>query len=326
MDAFLRVLGGKAFLFLGLGVLGGEAVAQDYPNRPVRLVVGSSPGGGTDISARILAPYLTELFGRQFVVENRPGATASIAGAVVAAAPPDGYTLWACASSLTTNPYILPKLPYDALKDFAPVSQLAITHNIMISHPSLPVRTVKELIALAKPRPGELQYAGAGSGSNQHVAMELFLHMAGIRIVHVAYRGQSPALLDLMAGHMHLMMSSLIAAVPQVRNGRLRALGVTGGKRAIVAPDIPTIAESGLPGYEVLQWYGVLAPAATPREVVAKLNAAIVKGLQDPEVKERYLRDGAETAGTTPEEFGAVIAAELKKWARVIKAANITAH
>jgi tripartite-type tricarboxylate transporter receptor subunit TctC len=304
----------------------GVACAQDYPSRPVRMLVGSTPGGGTDISARIIASKLTEYFGRQFVVENRPGATASIAGAVVATAQPDGHTLWACASSLTTNPYILPKLPYDAVKDFAPVSQLAITHNIMIAHPSLPVRTVKELIALARPRPGEIQYAGAGPGSNQHVSMELFLHMAGIKILHVPYKGQSPALLDVMAGHMHLMMSSLIAALPQVRNGRVRALGVTGGKRTIVAPDIPTIAESGLPGYEVLQWYGVLAPAGTPRDIVMKLNTAIVKGLQDAEVKDRYLRDGAETAPTTPEEFGAAIAAEIKKWGPVIKAAGIKAH
>src|SRR5262245_38937671 len=195
----LGVLGGKAFL---LGVLGGSiwfprtANAQDWPSRPVRMIVGSTPGGGTDISARILAPKLTEYFGRQFVVENRPGATTAIGGVFVAGSPPDGHTLWMCVSSLTMNPYIQLKWPIDALKDFAPVAQLATTPNIMVAHPSLPVRTAKDLIALAKPRPGEINYAGAGPGSSQHVSMELFLYMAGIKLVHVPYRGQSPALLE----------------------------------------------------------------------------------------------------------------------------------
>src|SRR5262245_29795453 len=314
-------------LLLGvLGLLGGSALAQDYPTRPVRLVVGSTPGGGTDISARILAPKLTEYFGRQFVVENRPGATTAIGGVFVAGSPPDGHTLWMCVSSLTMNPYIQLKWPIDALKDFAPVAQLATTPNIMVAHPSLPVRTAKDLIALAKPRPGEINYAGAGPGSSQHVSMELFLYMAGIKLVHVPYRGQSPALLEVMAGHMHLMMSALMTALPQVRVNRVRALGVTGSKRTAIAPDIPTIAESGLPGYEVIQWYGVVAPAGTPRDIVTRLNAALVKALQDPEVKERYLRDGAETVGSTPEEFGALIASELKKWGKVIKEANIKAQ
>jgi tripartite-type tricarboxylate transporter receptor subunit TctC len=301
-------------------------LAQDYPIRPVRLVVGSSPGGGTDISARILAPYLTEHFGRQFVVENRPGGTTTIGGAAVATSPPDGYTLWMAVSSLTINPYVLPKVPYDAVKDFTPVSQVAIASNIIIAHPSLPVRTAKDLIAMAKQRPGQLNYSAGGAGSSQHLSMELFLHMAGIKVVHIAYRGQGPALLDLIAGHVHLMMSNLLSALPAVRTDRARAIGVTGPKRSVVAPDIPTIAESGLPGYEVLQWYGVLAPAGTPRDIVTKLNAAIVKALHDPAVKERFLRDGAETVGGTPEEFAALIASELKKWGKVIKEANIKAH
>jgi tripartite-type tricarboxylate transporter receptor subunit TctC len=300
--------------------------AQDYPTRPVRLIVASSPGGGTDIAARIIAPKLTEYFGRQVVVDNRPGGTTTIGGDIVAHSPPDGYTLWMGVSSLAINPYILPKVPYDAVKDFAPVSQVAVTPNIMIAHPSLPARTAKELIALAKARPGQLNYAAGGAGSSQHLSMELFLHMAALKIVHVGYRGQGPALLDLVAGHIHLMMSNILSALPHVRTGRLRAIGVTSPKRTIVAPDIPVIAESGLPGYEVIQWYGVLAPAGTPREVIAKIHAGIVRALQDPATRERFLRDGAETVGSTPEEFAALIAADLKKWGKVIKEAKITAH
>jgi tripartite-type tricarboxylate transporter receptor subunit TctC len=299
------------------------AEAQDYPTRPVRLVVGTSPGGGTDITARIIAPKLSEYFGRQIVVENRPGATTTIAGDIVARSAPDGYTLWMGVSSLTINPYVLTKVPYDAVKDFAPVSQVVVLPNIMIAHPSLPVRSVKELIALARPRPGQLNFAAGGAGSSQHLAMELFLHMAGVKIIHVGYRGQGPALLDVVAGHVHLMMSNILGALPLVRNGRLRALGVTGAKRAIVAPDIPTIAESGVPGYEVMQWYGVLAPANTPREVIARIHAALVRALQDPAINERFLRDGAETVGSTPEEFAAVIGADLRKWGKVVKDAGI---
>jgi tripartite-type tricarboxylate transporter receptor subunit TctC len=299
------------------------ADAQDYPTRPVRLVVASTPGGGTDISARMIAPKLSEYLGQQVVIENRAGATTTIGVNFVARAAPDGYTLLMGVSSLTINPHILKNVPYDAVKDLAPVSQVVVAPNIMVSHPSLPVRSVKELIAFARARPGQLNFAAGGAGSSQHLAIELFLSMTGLKIVHVPYKGQGPALLDVMAGHVSLMMANVISALPQVKNGRIRAIGVTGLKRSAVAPDIPTIAEAGVPGYEVVQWYGVLAPAMTPRDIIAKLHAGTVRALQDPAIKERFTSDGGETVGNTPEEFAAVIRADLKKWGKVVKDAGI---
>jgi tripartite-type tricarboxylate transporter receptor subunit TctC len=299
------------------------AHAQDYPAKPVRLVVGSTPGGGTDISARAIAPKLSEYLGQQFIIENRAGATTTIGVNYVARSAPDGYTLLMGVSSLTINPHILKNVPYDVVKDLAPISLVVMAPNIMVAHPSLPARSVKELVAFARARPGQLNFAAGGAGSSQHLAIELFLSMTGLKIIHVPYKGQGPALLDVMAGHVSLMMANVISALPQVKNGRLRAIGVTGLKRAIVAPDIPTIAEAGVPGYEVLQWYGVLAPANTPRDIIAKLHAGTVRALQDPAVKERFLGDGGETVGNTPEEFAAVIRADLKKWGKVVKDAGI---
>jgi tripartite-type tricarboxylate transporter receptor subunit TctC len=299
------------------------ADAQGYPTRPVRLVVASTPGGGTDISARMIAPKLSEYLGQQVVVENRAGATTTIGVNFVARAAPDGYTLLMGVSSLTINPHILKNIPYDVVKDLAPISQVVVAPNIMVSHPSLPVRSVKELIAFARTRPGQLNFAAGGAGSSQHLAIELFLSMTGLKIVHVPYKGQGPALLDTVAGHMHLMMANVISALPHVRNGRIRAIGVTGLKRAAVAPEIPTIAEAGVPGYEVVQWYGILAPAMTPRDIITKLHAGTVRALQDPVVKERFVSDGGETVGSTPEEFAAVIRADLKKWGKVVKDAGI---
>jgi tripartite-type tricarboxylate transporter receptor subunit TctC len=299
------------------------AHAQDYPTKPVRLVVGSTPGGGTDISARAIAPKLSEYLGQQVFIENRAGATTTIGVNFVARSVPDGYTLLMGVSSLTINPHILKNVPYDVVKDLAPISLVVVAPNIMVAHPSLPARSVKELIAFAKARPGQLNFAAGGAGSSQHLAIELFLSMTGLKITHVPYKGQGPALLDVMAGHVSLMMANVISALPQVKNGRLRAIGVTGLKRAIVAPDIPTIAEAGVPGYEVLQWYGVLAPANTPRDIIAKLHAGTVRALQEPAVKERFLGDGGETVGSTPEEFAAVIRSDLKKWGKVVKDAGI---
>jgi tripartite-type tricarboxylate transporter receptor subunit TctC len=295
------------------------AFAQDYPTRPVRLVVASTPGGGTDISARLIAPKLSEYLGRQVVVENRPGATTMIGAEFVARSAPDGHTLLMGVSSLTINPYIQTKVPYDAAKDFAPISQVVVVPNLMVSHPSLPVRSATELIAFAKVRPGQLNFASGGSGSNQHLAIELFLSMTGLKIVHVPYKGQGPALLDAMAGHVHLMMSNILSALPHVKGGRIRALGVTSLKRAGVVPGIPTVAEAGVPGYEVVQWYGVLAPAATPRDIIAKVHAATVRALQDPAIQAHFIGDGGEVVGGTPEEFAAVIRADLAKWGKVVK-------
>src|SRR5262245_2034510 len=279
------------------------AFAQDYPTRTIRLVVASTPGGGTDISARLIAPKLSEHLGRQVVVENRPGATTMIGAEFVARSVPDGHTLLMGVSSLTINPYIQEKVPYDVVKDFAPISQVVTAPNLMVSHPSLPVRSVTELVALARARPGQLNFASGGAGSNQHLAIELFLSMTGLRIVHVPYKGQGPALLDAVAGHVHLMMSNILSALPHVKNGRIRALGVTSLKRASVVPDIPAVAEAGVPGYEVVQWYGILAPAQTPRDIIARLHAVTVRTLQDPAMRAHFVNDGGEPVGGTPEEF-----------------------
>jgi tripartite-type tricarboxylate transporter receptor subunit TctC len=226
-------------------------------------------------------------------------------------------------SSLTINPYIQAKVPYDVVKDFAPISQVVVVPNLVVSHPSLPVRTLKELTAFARARPGQLDFASGGVGSNQHLAIELLLSMTGLKIVHVPYKGQGTALIDAVAGHVHLMMSNILSALPHVKRGRLRALGVTTLKRARVVPDIPTVAENGVPGYEVVQWYGVLAPAATPREVITKVHAAVVRVLQDPAIQAHFVNDGGEPIGGTPEEFAAVIRADLAKWGKVVRERGI---
>jgi tripartite-type tricarboxylate transporter receptor subunit TctC len=299
------------------------AGAQEFPVKPVRLVVGSTPGGGTDISARLIAPRMSEFLGQQIVVDNRPGATTTIGVNHVVRSAPDGYTILMGVSSLAINPHILKNVPYDALRDLAPVSQVLVAPNIMIAHPSLPARNLKELIALARARPGQLDFAAGGAGSSQHLSIELFLYMTGLKIVHVPYKGQGMALIDVLAGQVPLMMANVISALPHVRAGRSRALGVTSLKRASVAPDIPTIAEGGVPGYEVLQWYGVLAPAATPRAIVHRLHAATAHAVQDAHIRSRIVADGGEPVGNTPEEFTAILRADYRKWGEVIRKAGI---
>ena len=306
-----------------LAAVSGYSSAQDFPSKPLRLVVGSTPGGGTDISARLIAPKMSEQLGQQVVVENRPGATTTIGVNYVVRSAPDGYTLLMGVSSLAINPHILRNVPYDALKDLAPVTQVLVAPNIMVAHPSLPIRTVKDLVAFARPRPGQLNFAAGGAGSSQHLAIELFLYMTGTKIVHVPYKGQGMALIDVVAGQVSLMMANVISALPHVRSARLRALGVTGSKRTTVAPDIPTIAEAGVPGYEVLQWYGVLAPAATPREIIGRLHGVIAHAVQDPRIRERIVADAGEPVGNTPDEFSAILRADYKKWGDVIRKAGI---
>ena len=316
----------KSFnVVLLIAVLTGAAgaAAQNYPARPLRLIVPSSPGGGTDISARIIAPKLSEYLGQQVVVENRPGAGTMIGGEAAARSAPDGYTLLMGVSTLAINPAIYKKVPYDALKDFAPVSQAVALPNVLVAHPSLPVKTVKELIAFARARPGQLNFASAGLGTSPHLSMELFLSMAGLKMVHVPYKGSGPGVTDLVAGHVPLMMPNMLSALPHIKSARLRALGVTGAKRAARASDIPTIAEAGVPGYEAVQWYGMLAPAGTPRAIITRLHAEVVRVLQLPDIRERFLSDGAEPVGSSPEEFAAFIRAETAKWAKVIKDAGL---
>ena len=317
-----RELASRA-LAVCLAAVSGYSSAQDFPSKPLRLVVGSTPGGGTDISARLIAPKMSEQLGQQVVVENRPGATTTIGVNYVVRSAPDGYTLLMGVSSLAINPHILKNVPYDALKDLAPVTQVLVAPNIMVAHPSLPIRTVKDLVAFARSRPGQLNFAAGGAGSSQHLAIELFLYMTGTKIVHVPYKGQGMALIDVVAGQVSLMMANVISALPHVRSARLRALGVTGSKRTTVAPDIPTIAEVGVPGYEVLQWYGVLAPAATPREIIGRLHGVIAHAVQDPKIRERIVADAGEPVGNTPDEFSAILRADYKKWGDVIRKAGI---
>jgi tripartite-type tricarboxylate transporter receptor subunit TctC len=299
------------------------AAHAQYPAKPVRVVVPSSAGGGTDIIARIVSPKLTERLGQQIVIENRPGAGTMIGGEVVAKAPPDGYTLLMCVSTLATNPVIYRKVPYNAITDFAPITLVLSAPNILVVHPSLPVKTVKELIWFAQARPGELNFASAGAGTGPHLSMELFMSMGGIRMVHIPYKGSAPAIVDLLSGQVATMTATMLTALPHVRAGRLRALGITGSKRIAAAQDVPTIAEAGLPGYEAVQWYGLVAPAQTPRDIIARLNRDMAAILQSGDVKERFAADGGDAAPTTPEEFARYIRSETEKWARVAKSAGI---
>ena len=301
-----------------------DAHAQEkYPTRPIRVIVPSVAGGGTDISARLIAPRMSEYLGQPVVVENRAGAAMIIGSDLVAHAAPDGYTLLMGISTLTINPSIHTKLPYDTVHDFAPVSLVVTLPNVLVIHPSLPVKSVKELIAFARARPGRLNYASAGVGSSLHLSMALFLSMAKLKMTHVPYKGSAPALVDMLAGQIEVMTGTMITVIPYVRDGRLRALGVTSLKRAAVAPELPTIAEAGLPGYESVQWYGLLAPGATPREIIARLHEAATRATQDAAIRKRFLDDGVEPVGSTPEEFAALIRSDMAKWAKVVKDANI---
>ena len=311
-------------VLLALALIAATAVAQGtaYPAKPVRIVVPSSPGGGTDILARVLAQKLSESQGQQFVVENRPGAGQVIGIEAVARSAPDGYTLLMAASAIVINEVLYAKPPYDTLRDFVPVTLGASLPNILVVHPALPVKSVRELIALAKARPGQLNYSSAGSGTSPHLSMELFRLMAGITLTHVPYKGTGPATVDLVAGQVQLSMPNVLTALPQIKGGKLRGLGVTSAKRATGLLDIPAIAET-LPGYEAIQWYGLLAPAGTPREIVNKVQAETARILVLPEVKARLAADGADAVGNRPEEFAAYIRTEIAKWGKVAKAGGI---
>ncbi len=314
----------RILVLLALALIAAAAVAQGtaYPAKPVRIVVPSSPGGGTDILARVLAQKLSESQGQQFVVENRPGAGQVIGIEAVARSAPDGYTLLMAASAIVINEVLYAKPPYDTLRDFVPVTLGASLPNILVVHPALPVKSVRELIALAKARPGQLNYSSAGSGTSPHLSMELFRLMAGITLTHVPYKGTGPATVDLVAGQVQLSMPNVLTALPQIKGGKLRGLGVTSAKRATGLPDIPAIAET-LPGYEAIQWYGLLAPAGTPREIVNKVQAETARILVLPEVKARLAADGADAVGNRPEEFAAYIRTEIAKWGKVAKAGGI---
>ena len=301
-----------------------EAAAQpEFPVKPIRLTVPSGAGGGTDGTTRMVAPKLDEFFGQRVLVENRPGAGSIVGTEVVARSAPDGYTLLTAISSMTIQPSIAKNLPFDPVRDFAPVSQYVSLPNILLGHSSLPPKNVKELIAFARARPGKLEFASAGTGSSLHMSMELFLSMAGLKMVHVPYKSATTGIGDVVAGHLPLMVNNMIVGTQYVKSGRLHAYGVTSAARSKVAPEIPTIAEQGVPGYEAVQWYGMVAPAGTPREVVARLHKGVVFALQDPATRERLVSSGADPVGNTPDEFAALIRSEVVKWAKVVKAAGI---
>lgn len=310
------------FLMLAFGASGVSAQGAAYPAKPVRIVVPSSPGGGTDILARVLAQKMAESLGQQFVVENRPGAGQVIGIEAVARSAPDGYTLLMAASAIVINEVLYAKPPYDTLRDFAPVTLGASLPNILVVHPALPVKSVRELIALAKTRPGQLNYSSAGSGTSPHLSMELFRIMAGIALTHIPYKGTGPATIDLVAGQVQLSMPNVLTALPQIKGAKLRALGVTSSKRATGLPDIPAIAES-VPGYEAIQWYGLLAPAGTARDSINRLQSEVARILVLPDVRERLAADGADAVGSRPDEFAAYIRSELAKWGKVVKAGGI---
>ncbi|HEV7393290.1 MAG TPA: tripartite tricarboxylate transporter substrate binding protein [Burkholderiales bacterium] len=296
---------------------------QSYPTRPIRIIVPTSPPGGADVVARSIAQPLSERLGQQVIVDNRAGASTMLGGEIAARAAPDGYTLVMGISTLAINPATFKKVPYDALRDFAPITQAAIQALVLAVHPSFPARNVKELIAIAKARPGDVAYSSPGFGTNPQMGMELFLYMSGTRMLHVPYRGGGESILALVSGHVAVTVASMLGTMPQVRGGRVRALAVTSSKRVASAPDIPTIAEAGVPGYESLQWYGLLAPAGTPKETLAKLQKESVAALRSPEVVSRLASDGAEVVASSSEEFGAFLRAETQKWAKVVKAAGI---
>ena len=300
-------------------VLGVSAQAQEYPVRPIRFIVSYPPGGPADILARSLAQKLGEGLGQQVLVDNRGGANGNIGAEIAAKSPPDGYTIFMMTSSHAANVTLYPKLGYDLMRDFAHVSNVASYPLMLVVHPSVAARTVGELVADAKARPGILNFASAGSGGGAHLAGELFKAMAGVNLVHIPYKGTGPALLDVVGGQVNLMFAGVSAAVPHVRTGKLRALGVSSQGRLKALPDIPTISDGGVKGYEIASWLGVSAPAGTPPRVIARLNAEIVKIVQQPDFAERLAIDGAELQVTSPELFTRYVEAEIQKWGRVIR-------
>ena len=304
-------------------LLGGPAQAQDYPQKPVRFIVGFSPGGGSDILARLLSDKLTESWGRPFVVDNRSGAGGTIALSLTANAAPDGYTVMMISGSQITNAVLMTKMSIDVLKAYAPVTQATSQPYILVVHPSVAAKNVKELIALAKSKPDALNYASSGTGSFAHLGMELFKVMTGTEMVHIPFKGSGAAMIDLLGGQVQLALTSAISGMPHLKTGKLRGLAVTTLKRSPVIPEFPTVAESGVPGYSVDGWYAVVLPARTPTAIVSKLNRELVRLLDTPAVVEALARDGAVPAPSTPAQLAETMRAELAKWDKVVKSAGL---
>jgi len=301
-----------------------SALAQDYPTRPVRIVIPLSPGGTTDVPGRIIAQKLSEALGQQFFVENRAGAGGTIGTDYVAKSRPDGYTLLLTASPFVIAPHVYKNMPYDTLADFAPVIRIASGPYVLVVHPSLGVNSVKELIALAKKEPGKIDFASSGNGGAQHLVTELFMYMTGVKLNHVPYKGSGPAQQDLMSGIIKVSFVGTPIAIPHMKSGRLKALGVSTAKRSPEMPDVPTIAEAGVPGYEAIVWIGMLAPAGTPREIVARLNGEIGKLIRTDDVKRLLAPTGMEPDPDTPAQFGAYLKADYDKWGKVVRDSGAT--
>ena len=300
--------------------------SQPYPSKPIRLVVTYPAGGGADTMARLISPRLGEALGQPVVVENRGGASGTIAADLVAKSAPDGHTLMLDATAFAVNPSLYPKLPYDPDKAFAPVTLLALFPNVVLVHPANPVSSIKDLIAKIKAEPGKIAFASSGNGSAQHLAAELFRQRAGLDMVHVPYKGGGPALIDVMGGQVPLYFGNMASALPHVKNGKLKALAITGSKRSAAAPDLPTVAESGMPGYQVYEWNAIFAPAGTPPAIVNRLQAEIAKVVKIPEVRDRMLALGGEIVASSPTDLGAWVREQSASWAKVVRASNIKAE
>lgn len=291
-----------------------------YPVKPVKMIVGFPPGGSTDIMARLISPGLSDAFNQQFVIDNRPGANSNIAAELAAKAPPDGYTLLVVSASFSTNVSLYPRMAYDPVRDFAPVTRIAAVNNALVIHPAVPARSVKEFVALAKARPGEIILASSGGGSTSHLAAELLkMSVGGFNTIHVPYKGVAPALVDLLGGQVHALVSTMPSAMPHIQSGRLRALAVASLKRAAAVPNVPTFQESGFPGFEASAWNAVLAPAGTPENLIARLQPVIARIVHSADVREKLAAQGAEPIGDAPEQFGAYLRAEVAKWAKVVQ-------
>jgi len=303
-----------------------ESVCANYPVKPIRLIVAVPPGGPADTLSRLISPRLSQALGQPIVIDNRPGANGNIAYETVARAVPDGYTLTAVAAGVAINPSLYRDVKYDPVTDFAPITQGISVPNMLVVHPAVAAASVKDLIALAKARPRELAFASAGNGTSGHLALAQFTQMSGIEVNHVPYKGGGPALSDLIGGQVQALFSIALTAIPQVKAGRIRALAITSARRSALAPELPTVAESGFPGFEVVGWFGWLAPARTPAEIIVRLNREIVRILKLPEMQERLLALGADPVGSTPDAFAAFIRSEHDKWARVIRHAGMRAE
>ncbi len=297
-----------------------HAAGQAYPEKPIRVILSVPAGATPDVTARLVTPGVSRLLGQQLVVDNRPGAGGMIGAEIASKATPDGYTLFISSpGALTILPHLRKHVPYDTLRDFVPISLISIGPFVLITHPSVPARTVKELIALAKAQPGKLNYASAGNGTANHLAMELFKHMAGIDIVHVPYKGAPQAVTDVVAGHMNMMFNSIAPIVGHIKAGRLRVLGIASAQRSPQLPDVPTISEAGLPGFEAVNWFGMFAPAKTPKRIIARLNEAVVKVVHTPEIQAQFLTLGADPVGSSAEDFAAFVRKDMEKYAKIVK-------